>query len=64
MPGNSANPEQFTNLKYQDSSGFHNYGCMVLSFANDGGHKRADGEAWFLKTPTCPNFNIYTDTAP
>jgi hypothetical protein len=63
MPGNSGSPEQFTNLKYQDSSGFHNYPCMVLTPRNDGAHKRTDGEEWFNETPTCPNFNIYTDTA-
>jgi hypothetical protein len=64
MPGNSTGAEQFTALKYQDSSGFHNYPCAVLSIRNDGSAKRSDGEAWFNKTPTCPNLNIYTDTSP
>lgn len=64
MPGNSADPEQFTNLQFQNQSGsFVNYKCAVLTDGNDGGRTRADGEKWFLVTPACPSFNIYTDTA-
>lgn len=63
MPGNSASPTKFSNLQRQTSNGFVDYACSVLSIINDGSRTRADGEKWFNDTPTCPGFQIYTDTA-
>jgi hypothetical protein len=46
-----------------NDSDFYNYKCRVLSNSNNGNATRADGEKWFIVTPSCPGFNIYTDTA-
>lgn len=65
MPGNSAAPTVFSNLQFQGQDGtFYNYKCQVLTLINDGSAERADGEQWFLGAPSCPGFQIYTDTSP
>jgi len=65
MPGNSSTPTSFTDLHYQDyTDSWVSYGCNLLTKSNDlAGVTRSDGESWYDRITSCPNFDIYTDTA-
>jgi hypothetical protein len=64
IPGNSVDPSTFSALKYQGADGsFYSYECQVLTAKDQGTAMRSDGQQWYIKTSTCPGFNIYTDTA-
>ncbi len=66
MPGNSANPTNFSDVQGQRRSdgNFYSYPCGQLTILNElAGVTRADGESSYNQTTSCPSFNIYTDTA-
>jgi hypothetical protein len=65
VAGNAASQTQFTSLggEREDNDNWEGYPCRLLSAANDGSSRRADGESWHLvANATCPNFQNYTDT--
>jgi len=66
MPGNATTPTPFTKLHYMNSAGtWYAWACTnPLTKVNQGSHTRTDGESWWNQPgSTCPDFNIYTDTA-
>lgn len=66
VPGNSASPTHYTDIQGQRFSDntFVSMPCGYLVKGNDGSSKRTDGESWHdVLAGSCPDFEIYTDTA-